>query len=735
MKKWSKINRRKKWLIAAILAAVLACFGLESNHVYYKEGALEKEKWQNSGEYFKIQCFDLALNKGTYGIGIGYENEKDSEVSYELVDNAQNDGNNRLGKVLQNGVFSSENAEKIIDFTLLEDTNNLVLNVYTKDADVQMRWWYMDLIEDTYRDTFLLCLIMIAIILIVYNVKDIRKNKYWLIMLGVAVFLSSPFLNRYLNSGHDTIFHLTRIRGMAEAMATGQFPVRLNPAFGVGQGFANSIMYPELFLYVPAIFYRLGVSLIASYKFLILFINIAVALVGYYSFKRLLNSDKLGFICALFYLCNPYRLNNILLRSSIGEALAQIFLPLLMLGMYELVYGDYKKWWLVVIAASGIMQSHILSLEMSLIFVIIFVLINIKKLFQKENVPRILGACKAGICIIGLNIWFLIPFLDHINNNYTLVTEKSIASSNMPHLYQIFIMNFKLRGPEDINGVWRDMPLTIGIIPLVGTIIFAYYAYVEKTITAKLKHIGTVCLALGAFSCYVATNLFPWKFIESIEILNKILGKVQFPWRYLGYASLFWSVTTAIAVVELYKDKKKSIVTLILVFAAYPLFVSLDGYFTDGDMLVENRNQGIACYGYQDYYDAGVNLWKQYEQGNTIATDSGVHIYNYKKQGMDVEFEFDDVTKESVLIMPLYDYGLHKAYINGEETNIQTSDNFQVSLTIPQDVKSGHVEVAYTERKLYKLGNVISVIFLIVWLGLTYLKKRNFVTRKFFRKK
>lgn len=59
----------------------------------------------------------------------------------------------------------------------------------------------------------------------------------------------------------------------------------------------------------------------------------------------------------ILYLLNPYRLNNLFLRAAVGEVLGAIFLPLLALGVYELVCRDYKKWWLTVIALEQLLDD------------------------------------------------------------------------------------------------------------------------------------------------------------------------------------------------------------------------------------------------------------------------------------------------------------------------------------------------------------------------------------------
>ena len=52
-------------------------------------------------------------------------------------------------------------------------------------------------------------------------------------------------------------------------------------------------------------------------------------------------------------------------------------------GIYNIIYGDYKKFYILVIGMSGLILSHILSTYIICILLSIFCLINIKK-FIKE---------------------------------------------------------------------------------------------------------------------------------------------------------------------------------------------------------------------------------------------------------------------------------------------------------------------------------------------------------------
>ncbi|MDR0838346.1 MAG: hypothetical protein LBN99_01740, partial [Oscillospiraceae bacterium] len=87
--------------------------------------------------------------------------------------------------------------------------------------------------------------------------EELRRGEFGasaaaLCCILTAVISTAPIARYALVNGHDLVFHLTRIEGVYEGLLSGQFPVRLNPTFLNGYGYADAIMYPTLFLYFPA---------------------------------------------------------------------------------------------------------------------------------------------------------------------------------------------------------------------------------------------------------------------------------------------------------------------------------------------------------------------------------------------------------------------------------------------------------------------------------------------------
>ena len=71
----------------------------------------------------------------------------------------------------------------------------------------------------------------------------------WIFLLLAICLSCFGLLNETIPGGHDLIFHLSRIEAISKGLQFGEFPVRIYPDYFYGYGYANGIMYPDLFLY------------------------------------------------------------------------------------------------------------------------------------------------------------------------------------------------------------------------------------------------------------------------------------------------------------------------------------------------------------------------------------------------------------------------------------------------------------------------------------------------------
>ncbi|NLC96540.1 MAG: YfhO family protein, partial [Erysipelotrichaceae bacterium] len=192
------------------------------------------------------------------------------------------------------------------------------------------------------------------------------KNKNYLITFIICLIITSFFLFPYIINNklpleHDTLFHLSRIEGYANALKHYDFIPRIYPLKNDGFGYASPLFYCDIFLLFPSLMYNLGFSLTTSYKFLIFFSTLFSCYSMYLLVHTITRNKYSAIISTIAYTFSNYHISDVYVRSSLGEILALIFFPLVLLGIYELFYTNKPKYIYLIIGFSGLLLSHNIS--------------------------------------------------------------------------------------------------------------------------------------------------------------------------------------------------------------------------------------------------------------------------------------------------------------------------------------------------------------------------------------
>jgi asparagine N-glycosylation enzyme membrane subunit Stt3 len=68
----------------------------------------------------------------------------------------------------------------------------------------------------------------------------------------------------------------------------------------------------------------------------------------YFFVKKITNDKNVGVLASVIYMIMPYHLNDMYIRSALGEFLSFIFIPLVFLGLYNLKNKEKNQWTLVI---------------------------------------------------------------------------------------------------------------------------------------------------------------------------------------------------------------------------------------------------------------------------------------------------------------------------------------------------------------------------------------------------
>ena len=672
------------------------------------------------------------LQAGDYRLRVRYENSPEGN-QLAVSSDSLIDSYNNIGVEYARVAMAPGNGEVEFDISLEEPAWDVT--IHTNHEDPAAEHYIIQEVEIEGQqllcnDNYFLCGLFAALAVMVWLACSgrIRVKSYMpLIAAAMGLLVSLPYMNNILMDGHDIEFHLARIEGIYQGIRMGQFPVRINPVQLEGYGNITGIMYPQLFLYAPALLRCLGVSVMLAYKLLVVSINIMTAVFMYFAVKNICQSEKTAALAAFLYTFSAYRLMNVYTRSSLGEMLAMVFFPLVVWGMYEILWGDRKKWYILMLGMSGILQSHVLSVEICVLFLLIELVIFFFTREKNQLAGRLLSGCFAAAGTVLLNVWYLVPFLYYSREEFQALSMENVISTSAVYFSQMFSAFSHATGVSKAIGTTQyEMPLSIGAILLAGSILFVVQQFGRKE-TAREDRLGRHCLVAGAIAVLMVSWIFPWDMIESVDFLDMLFSPLQFVWRFLGVASLMLSIVSAIAFERAAGNAKRE-----WVYAAVcvTVLLSTSFYFSKSTNEMEYYSDKMALNGLDVtdslylYTDASFHYFHRNQAAIRCTGDSEVIYSDYVKEGttQSVNVSVMKYKEGDSLIFPVYYYPGYEVRVNGEKVSIMRLDTM-VALALPEE--DSYIEISFTGHWIFKVSDAVSIAAIAVFGGWYIVKRRK----------
>ncbi|HAQ1900391.1 TPA: YfhO family protein [Enterococcus faecium] len=524
-----------------------------------------------------------------------------------------------------------------------------------------------------------------------------KKNKNQIIDIIFMLFLSFAYviplfmsMGIYHSVNQDTYFHLSRIIGLDNVWSS---PVNFNNFDH--HGTMMNIFYPWLTLYPAFLFYKMMGNLVLSYNIYYFFITFLTMVVSYFSMKQIKNNRYISLLFSIIYTFSAYRAIDIFHRASLGEAVALTFLPLILMGCYEIYIRDYQKWYWLSIGMTLVVYTHLLSVAMVSVFIGGTLFLSFY--FWDQKIARLLSLLKATVLTFFLSAGFLIPFIQQSRAQELKVPLGKELSGMAPSDMLTHILN------NNYNNYTIGLFLFLG---LIGAFIFI------KKITADDLFI----FFLGVFVLFCSTNLFPWQLFNHTPVKS-----LQFVWRLNGFSSLFIAYTMSIVIYYIFSTKNNS--WKIMVFTFLALILHLSGVSNsihankdsltliapeDAVAIAENYNHTDYANKESIYHPDMINN-DQYLLGNQEINPT-THFMSNK-----LTIELDNSNnKNTVLTTPIYRYKGQVASINGKLVQTKLSKFGTTELTIPPGINK--VVITYQYTKLAIASRYLSIVTLILFL-------------------
>ncbi len=605
---------------------------------------------------------------------------------------------------------------------------------YTGPGDISI--YSIQLVEDTrYRWVpivgcfFLFCIIdFFALVLFGRSWGNLRNSirlHYEIPILVVIILLASlPLISESLYWGHDIDFHLARMIAVSREIGYCQFPVRMLTDMLLGYGYPTSTFYSDMFLYPFAVLYYWGLPLRHCWQLYVFVINIITVAISYYSFGSICKDKNTALIGVAIYSLSSYRIVDLYLRCAMGEFTAIAFIPLVMLGIWNILYEEKYKAGRRQLAAGMTLTalSHLLTVEMVSIFLLFLCILEYRRVLKSLNV--LYSILKAAATTALLSSWFVFPMLISMKTvSLKMYDNQLYIQSQGAHPSQIF--NIFMSGSGFTTpGTYHEMPLSIG-----GGILAAYILLIYEMFRScdpeKRKRQRTL-FCLSSLALIMSTYLFPWDTIASLtdgrlNSISRLARMVQYPWRYIEIVTAILSLST-IMLLSGIKRRNPSIYTiwgailvsgtLLSLFSFYQPFVNEAKSISASDELFIEHEIGL-----EEYLPSEAGIIE--DMGTQpVLLDGKTEISSYYSEKGSRYLSIDNCYSDSSIALPIFAYpGYHAIDVGtGQYFTLSHTDDERVELFISEGYK-GTIRIYYSEPAAWRAFEIISLISFLILLS------------------
>lgn len=487
----------------------------------------------------------------------------------------------------------------------------------------------------------------------------IIKNKYFknILLLCSFIILSLIFIYPLAKTNavyfsDDMFFHLQRIKEIAENAKSGNYFVGIYTHTFGKIGYPLNLFYPWVTVLPFSLF-----SILCSNQAMAVYLGVAFYTFltlnfTYLTVKKYSQNGVQAYLTACLYAFSSYRVIDAFTRLALGEYIALTFLPLCIYGLYAIVKGNYHDWPYLAFGFSFVLLSHLLSVVLISILLVVLLAALIPHMSNIRQ--RITVFFKAIIVSILSSAVFIFPFIEQ--ELFQKYSQPDITDLTVGALLPTKLISASLN--NNLNRVDSGNTYNIGIVILL-VIILGLVTW------GRLKRNYKVMYLLGVMFTIFSTSLVPWSLLQ-----NTPLSIIQFPWRFLGIATLLFSVVGGASIYQFLQFERLDRIALVVSLIGVTILILMpfisSMHQLKGTMLTTKQ--------LVTYDKNGRFIFSETDQAHRIGL---FHFENYTP------------LKGQRAVEDLYS---HKAYVNGKVTkvHVETSGN-QLTIKSNQFARSSNV--------------------------------------------
>lgn len=566
--------------------------------------------------------------------------------------------------------------------------------------------------------------------------KKYLEKVYIVIAILLTLFiLGKVIIDSNICGTNDGYLHLIKIMGVNEIIKQGQFPPIIDAGFC--NGYAINLFYNPLTTYISLICGLIVNNFALGIKIMLIIMMFLAIIFMYMFLKNVTKKTGVAIAGAIFYITNPYYLSNIFIRGAIGESAALTFLPLLFLGLYNLFNGDRKKHYFITIAATGLILTHNITTLYAAIISGIYVLINFRKLKEKDVLIKILTNI---LFIIGMSLFFIYPLILHRFSGDYVIFDSDLMRTNGARVASS-VITFK--------ELFTEIPSQAVIFRLniIQVVLFVLSIFCYRFIDKKDRKIYLSFIIFAILSVILCMTKNIWK------IAPDILCNIQFAWRLLGFSGFFIStiagINLFIILKKIFKNKENGLIFIIIPIALLSLLYAYSLDYKDYTVKKDD-NESIEFINNNINNIVYMNINREYMPSKTYKALSqnpervdgesifiikgDANIESVNKNELVYNIMLTDIKENTSIEVPFLFYKGYNAYIENDKNgkrdiDVKESDYGFLKIDIPKEYENGMIKVEYKTPITYYIVYIISFVTLIgfiIYIVLNTAKSKNY---------
>ncbi len=366
----------------------------------------------------------------------------------------------------------------------------------------------------------------------------------------------------------DGLFHLHRVRALAEALRWGTLYPRWFPDFAFGYGYPVLNFYAPLFYYPPALLHLAHLDIITATRMTLAFFYALSGVVAYGLLRRWVRPAP-AFVGAVLYLTFPYHLYDLFVRGALPEFAAFLWPPLTLhatLGALHAGQRHPSRLALASLAWAGLLLTHNLTALMwiPLVAVGILPLAARQRRLGRDWIPILIRGWMPMLVGGLLAGFYVVPVL--LEMPWVGIGAVPGGSGYERHF----------AGAADLftwAAAYPYPPASQPTVPLPAyTAVLLLLGLVLVILRFRHERAGPLAAMLGL------AVLSLWLSTRASAPLWRVLGplsSLQFPWRWHAILALALAALLALACNTLLSRPRFTVVLLYAAITAYLTFYAL----------------------------------------------------------------------------------------------------------------------------------------------------------------